>query len=58
MPEVEQHDDEQEHDHDRAGVHEHLDRADEVRVQHHVQRREAEHRVHQPERGATRDSCA
>src|SRR4029079_700913 len=50
MTEVEQHDHEQEHDHDRAGVHQHLDRADELGVEHHVERGQAEHRVHEPER--------
>src|SRR3954451_12768582 len=32
LPEVQQHDHEEKHDHDRAGVDEHLDRADELRV--------------------------
>src|SRR5436190_14806030 len=50
MAEVEQHDDEQEHHHDRARVHQHLDRTDELRIQQDVERGEAEHRVHEPER--------
>ena len=40
--------------HDRAGVDQHLDRADELRVEQHVDARRAEHRVHQPERRAHR----
>src|SRR5260221_12492251 len=49
MSQVEQHDDEEKHDHDGAGVHEHLHDADELRVEQHVERRQAEHRVHQPQ---------
>src|SRR5688572_6327803 len=49
MAEVEQHDHEQEHHHDGARVYQHLDGADELRVEHDVERGEAEHRVHQPE---------
>src|SRR4029078_1735607 len=50
MAEVEQHDHKEEHDHDRAGVHQHLPRADEVGVEHAVERARADHRVHEPER--------
>src|ERR1043166_718490 len=38
VAEVQQHDDEEEHHHDRARVHEHLDHADELRVEHDVER--------------------
>src|SRR6185503_14616653 len=47
---VEQHDDEQEHDHDRAGVYQNLNGPDELRVEHHIERREAEHRADEPQR--------
>src|SRR2546423_11564260 len=39
MPEVEEHHNEQKHDHDGAGVDEDLHHADELRIQHHVNRR-------------------
>src|SRR5690606_14883039 len=54
MPEIQQHDDEQEHDHDRAGVHEDLNRADELRIEHDVQRGETEQRLHEPQGGGHR----
>src|SRR5690242_8621110 len=50
VTQVEQHDDEQEHHHDRAGVHQHLNRADELRVEHDKERGEREHRRHEPHR--------
>src|SRR3954464_5306322 len=50
MAEIEQHDHEQEHHHDRACVHEYLHHADELRIQHYVQGGKAEHRVDQPQR--------
>ena len=50
MAKVEEHNDEQEHDHDRARVHEHLDHTDEVRVHHHVQRGQVEHHRDEPQR--------
>src|SRR5207247_2440240 len=33
------------------GIHDHLDGADELRIEQHIQCGETEHRVHQPERG-------
>ena len=52
MPEeVQEHDDKEKDDHDRASIYEHLDGADELRVQHDIQGRETKHRVHQPQRG-------
>ena len=51
MPEVEEHNDEQEDHHDGAGVDEHLDDANEVRAHHHVERGQVEHHRHEPERG-------
>ena len=50
LPQVEKHHYEEEQHHDRAGVDEHLNRADELRIEHHVERGEAEHGVDQPER--------
>src|SRR4051812_8322142 len=54
MPEIEEHDDEQEHHHDRAGVDQHLHYANELRIEHDVQGGEAEHRIDQPQRRGDR----
>ena len=48
--EIEQHDDEEEQDHDCAGVNEHLNHADEVSVEHHEKRGQAEKGNDQAER--------
>src|SRR6266851_3205966 len=49
-PEVQQHDHEQEQHHDRARVDEHLQRRDELGVEHHVHRGQGEQCDHEPER--------
>ena len=54
VPQVEQHDHEEEQHHDRAGVDQHLDRGDELGVEQHVDGGQREHGGHQPERGAHR----
>jgi hypothetical protein len=54
VAEVEEHDHEQEHHHDRARVDDHLNRGDELRAQHDVQRGEREQRVDEPERRGDR----
>src|SRR6266566_1079802 len=40
--------------HDRAGVDQDLHHTDELRIQHHIEGREAEHRVHQPQSSSDR----
>src|SRR5690349_24649332 len=52
--EVQQHDDEQEQHHDRAGVNEHLEYGDELRVEQHEQRGERKQRDDEPERAGDR----
>jgi hypothetical protein len=58
VSEIQQHDHEEKHDHDRARVNEHLHHADELRIEQNVDSRKREHRIHEPERGCHRDSCA
>jgi hypothetical protein len=54
VPQVQQHDHEQEEHHDGARVHQDLDDPDEVRTQQRVDRRQAEERHDQPERAGDR----
>src|SRR5258705_9357106 len=51
MSKIEQHHYKQKHDHDGTSVDQHLHDPDELGVEHYVKGGEAEHRVHEPERG-------